>query len=438
MSFEGWKEVKLGEVADVLSGFAFKSNDFVDEGIPVVKIKNIVPPIIDLTDVQYVTEELFIERNKYALNYNDILISMTGSNVNQIASAVGKIGRVKLSNVRLLLNQRVGKLFITDTDSCDHDFLYYYLIQDEVRYNLAASAGGSANQANISPNQIKNIDLMLPSLDEQKVIATLLSSLDDKIILNNRMNKVLELMAQAIFKQWFVDFEFPNENCEPYKSSSGEMEWCEEFGKQIPKGWKYGELDELCEITSSKRIFMSDYENHGVPFFRSKEIIEKFKGNLISTELFISENKFNEIKEKHGSPKQGDILLTSVGTLGVPYLVKEERFYFKDGNLTWFRNFNKPFFSKFIYYWLLFGDGKKQIDSITIGSTQKAITIQGLKKMKIIIPSNYILENYEKLISSIRLKYEVNIALNARLSSLRDTLLPKLMSGELDVSDIEL
>ncbi|MBU3207893.1 restriction endonuclease subunit S [Clostridium algidicarnis] len=188
MSFSEWDELKLGDVADVLSGYAFKSKDFVNEGIPVIKIKNIVPPIIDIKDVQYVTEELYDEKHKYALNYNDILISMTGSNVNQIASAVGKIGRVKLKNAKLLLNQRVGKLYITDKAKYDYDYLYYYLTQEDVRYNLAASAGGSANQANINPSQIKNINIKVPNITEQKAIAKILSDLDEKIEINNKIN----------------------------------------------------------------------------------------------------------------------------------------------------------------------------------------------------------------------------------------------------------
>lgn len=236
MSCNEWKTVKLGDVADVLSGYAFKTKDFIEEGVPVVKIKNIIPPNIDINDTQYVSNEMYEEKIKYALNYNDILISMTGSNVNQIASAVGKIGRVKLKYTKLLLNQRVGKLFVKDNSKCNYDYLYYYLIQPEIRYNLAANAGGSANQANISPADIKNIDIKLPSLEEQEKIVNILSCLDDKIELNNEMNKTLEEMAQSIFKRWFVDFEFPNEDGEPYKSSGGEMV-DSELG-MIPKGWE--------------------------------------------------------------------------------------------------------------------------------------------------------------------------------------------------------
>jgi type I restriction enzyme S subunit len=100
--------------------------------------------------------------------------------------------------------------------------------------------------------------------------------------------------------------------------------------------WPARRMEELCEITSSKRIFAADYVSAGVPFYRGKEITEKYKGNLdVSTELFISEEKFIEIERKFGSPVEGDLLLTSVGTLGSPYVVRaDERFYFKDGNLT--------------------------------------------------------------------------------------------------------
>ena len=146
-------------------------------------------------------------------------------------------------------------------------------------------------------------------------------------------------------------------------------------------------LRELCEITSSKRIFVADYRSEGVPFYRGKEIIEKHKGSLeVSTELFISESKFLEIKHKFGIPQPGDLLLTSVGTLGVPYVVKAgEEFYFKDGNLTWFRNF-KNLDSGFLYYWLLSPQGKAELKKCTIGSSQSAFTIVLLKDMEVELP----------------------------------------------------
>ena len=153
------------------------------------------------------------------------------------------------------------------------------------------------------------------------------------------------------------------------------------------EAWPTVKLGDMAEITSSKRIKMADYVKSGVPFYRSKEIIERAKGNSISTELFISEDYFSAIDRKFGSPSQGDILLTSVGTLGVPYQVKEDdRFYFKDGNLTWFRNYKPNIDAKFLLCWLTSSIAKRRFDEVTIGSTQKALTIIALKSVEIVLP----------------------------------------------------
>ena len=151
--------------------------------------------------------------------------------------------------------------------------------------------------------------------------------------------------------------------------------------------WPVKRMDELCEITSSKRIFAADYVSEGVPFYRGREITEKYKGNLdVSTELFITEEKFSEIERKFGAPKTGDLLLTSVGTLGSVYVVKpSDRFYFKDGNLTWFRNFQE-LDSRFLYYWLGSPQGKAELQKATIGSSQSAFTIVLLKGMEMELP----------------------------------------------------
>ncbi|MGU8953869.1 restriction endonuclease subunit S [Clostridium perfringens] len=432
MSFKEnkWNICFIGDVADILNGYAFKAKDFQCKGVPIIKIKNIVPPNISIEDVQYVSRDLYNEKIKYALKYNDILISMTGSGINQISSAVGKIGRVRIKDESLLLNQRVGKLFVKDKNKCDEDYLYYYMTQNSIRYDLASSAGGSANQANISPAQIKSIKIILPPLEEQKAIAKILSDLDEKIEVNNKINKNLEEMAQAIFKQWFVDFEFPNEEGKPYKSSGGEM--VESELGMIPKDWEIKNIEDFCEVCSSKRIFMKDYVKSGIPFYRSKEIIELSNGNNITTELYISNKKFNEINSKFGVPKKGDILLTSVGTLGISYLVNSDNFYFKDGNLTWFKSFigNSNIY---IYSFLSSFEGKKAFDKITIGSTQKALTISALKKIKLVKPTDKIIDKYTLVCQSLVDKIEFVVSENRNLEKLRDTLLPKLMSGEIRV-----
>lgn len=174
-------------------------------------------------------------------------------------------------------------------------------------------------------------------------------------------------------------------------------------------------MDELCEITSSKRIFAADYVAEGVPFYRGREITEKSRGNLdVSTELFITEEKFTEIERKFGAPIPGDLLLTSVGTLGSVYVVKSgERFYFKDGNLTWFRHFN-GLDSRFLSYWLIAPQGNAQLQKCTIGVAQPAFTIVHLKGMEIELPPLSvqrriagILSAYDQLIENSRRRIRI-------------------------------
>ncbi len=152
-----------------------------------------------------------------------------------------------------------------------------------------------------------------------------------------------------------------------------------------------------------------------------------------NSELYISNERFDEINNKFGSPNEGDILMTSVGTLGVAYRVrKSERFYFKDGNLTWFKDF-KGLPSSIIYLWLVSKIGQEELQSIKIGSTQEALTIEGLKNISFKIPPKDKINEYKKEFNSIINKIEVNQTQISTLTQIRDTLLPKLMSGEVRV-----
>ena len=180
------------------------------------------------------------------------------------------------------------------------------------------------------------------------------------------------------------------------------------------KEWKEYKIGDLCKITSSRRIFAIEYKDFGVPFYRGKEIIEKQKGNKISTELFISQERYDEIKAKHGVPQKGDMLLTSVGTLGIPYVVQDEVFYFKDGNLTWFSDFNN-LDSRFLYYWFLSPIGKDNIDSKAIGSTQKALTIDTLSRFEISLPPLEEQKKIANILGTIDDKIEINRRINDNL-----------------------
>jgi type I restriction enzyme S subunit len=183
-------------------------------------------------------------------------------------------------------------------------------------------------------------------------------------------------------------------------------------------GWPKMRLDSFCEVTSSKRIFAADYVSEGVPFYRAKEISEKHHGNPdVSTELFITRSKFDGLRSKFGAPKAGDLLLTSIGALlGSPYVVKAgEEFYFKDGNLTWFRNFD-GLESQFLYYWMLSPQGKGELQKSKIGSAQPAFTIGLLKQMEIMLPSVQV----QRRIAEMLLTYDDLIENNTRRIKILD------------------
>ncbi len=188
--------------------------------------------------------------------------------------------------------------------------------------------------------------------------------------------------------------------------------------------WKSYKLGDIAEITSSKRIFYSEYVPSGIPFWRSKEVIEKFNRKNISTDLFISNEKYQEIKSKFGVPQQNDILLTSVGTLGIPYLVQsDEQFYFKDGNLTWIKNINNELLNPlFLFKWLASSIGRESLSEITIGSTQEALTISGLKTLELLLPPLEEQKAIAEILSSLDDKIDLLHRQNQTLECLAQTL----------------
>lgn len=187
--------------------------------------------------------------------------------------------------------------------------------------------------------------------------------------------------------------------------------------------WRECKLGEVVDIGSSKRIFYNEYVDYGIPFYRSKEIIEKYSKRNVSTELFITNDKFQEIKNKYGVPQEGDILLTSVGTLGIPYIVDSaDEFYFKDGNLTWFKNFSQELFNLYLYYWIISPLGKNRLLSSSIGSTQSALTIQGLKNLDISLPSFNEQKAIANILSSLDKKIELLKEQNKTLETMAQTI----------------
>lgn len=287
------------------------------------------------------------------------------------------------------------------------DFVYYLSRWDDVRSHAEINLEGTSGRQRVPKEAFNDLILVLPPLHEQCAIASILSSFDDKINLLHRQNATLEKVAETLFRQWFVE--------------------------EAKEKWEEKSLGELLTITSSKRIFYAEYVSSGIPFYRSKEIIELRNTGSTKSELYISNSRFEDIRSKFGSPQEGDILMTSVGTLGVAYRVRSsDNFYFKDGNLTWFKDF-KDIPSSIIYLWLISKIGQEELNSITIGSTQQALTIEGLKGITFRIPPKKVIAKCEKEFDVIISKIDTNQQQIRTLTSLRDTLLPKLMGGEVRV-----
>ena len=177
--------------------------------------------------------------------------------------------------------------------------------------------------------------------------------------------------------------------------------------------WKKVKLGELCEITSSKRCHASERSKEGIPFYCSKEIILLENGEEVRDSDFIPVELYESIKHKYDVPKPGDLLLTTRGTNGIPYIYRDKDcFYFADGNLSWFKNFKKELSVRYLYYWFKSHIGKHSVDSIAKGTAQKAVPIDGLRNLKIDLPelsiqlriatilSRYdsLIENYQKQI----------------------------------------
>ncbi len=151
--------------------------------------------------------------------------------------------------------------------------------------------------------------------------------------------------------------------------------------------WEKTTIGEHCVVTSSKRFHLSERSKDGIPFYCSKEIIQKCKGEEITDCDHIREDFYNEVSKKFGVPQANDLLVTTRGTIGIPYLYRPiDKFYFADGNLTWMKDFKDTLLPKYLYYWFLSYEGREKVNAIAKGTAQKAVPIAGIKLLEITIP----------------------------------------------------
>ena len=294
-----------------------------------------------------------------------------------------------------------------------NDFIYYLSISPEFRNVAIKSMTGSSGRQRVQKDVLENVEIKLPPLEEQEKIANILSSLDDKIELNNEMNKTLEEMAQALFKRWFVDFEFPSVDGKPYKSSGEEM--VESELGMIPKEWEVGYFSDISEIHDSKRIPLSKMEREKreniYPYYGAASLMD-YVDDYIFDGVYILMGEDGTVIDSEGYP----ILQYVYGK----FWVNNHAHVLRGKN-----NFSNE------YLYLLLKNTK--VSHIVTGAVQPKINQKNLNSIRCVIPSDDILEKFNSMIKS---KYEYRIKNedeNKVLREIRDTVLTKLMSGEIRV-----
>ena len=406
MKMEEWKECRLGDYCDFQNGYAFKSSEFKTNGeYKIVKIKALTDGLakffddsasVDIHDIK--------EFEKYKIYRNDVLFALTGDPVSK-PNPLSWVGRVSIyrSDENALLNQRTCK--IKKSDEIDNQFLYYYFRQWENFYALASKATGSASQANISTNTIADTIIKLPPLPTQQKIARILSSLDDKIELNNKINTNLEQQAGALFKNWFAN-KIDNVSEKDGRALDTLIDIVDNRGKTPPSSNEKNDFPilDVGALNSTGRII--DYKN---------------------CTKYVDEQTYNTFF-RDGHPRENDILISTVGSLAQMKFFKGDKGCIAQ-NVVAFRTLNtSPFY---LYEYLKFI--KNDLLAYDIGSVQPSIKVTHIIKHLIYIPTNNELSKFDSFAKSITEQIYNNVCENERLISIRDTLLPKLMNGEIEV-----
>ena len=364
---QGWEIKKLGEVFDLQMGKTPSRDNSEYWGG-----SNVWVAISDLQDKyignskEYITDRALEETNIRKVKANTVIMSFKLT-----------VGRAAIATQDLYTNEAIMAFNLKEGFDLLPNYIYYYLKGYKWEGANKAVMGLTLNKATISQNYIS-----LPPLAEQEHIVEELDLLSGIIEKQKQQLKEYDTLAQSIFYTMFGD-PITNE-----------------------KDWKGERLGNISEISSSKRIFAEEYVESGVPFYRGKEVSEKSKGNPISIELFISQQKYDEIKLKFGVPVIGDVLVTAVGTIGNIWVVdSDEPFYFKDGNVLWLRlrDNTNPVYFRFLLS-ILIGKYKERMAN---GCAYSALTIVNLKEMPIFVTSITLQQEFATKIEAIEKQKEL-------------------------------
>ena len=431
----------LGTVAKVRSGYAFKSEDMGAVGLPVIKIKNVVPPTVDITDCERVPEEVIssIPRvERFELKEGDTLIAMTGA-------TVGKVGKFPRIHERHFLNQRVGKVYLTEPDAADYRYIYYILSQDSYVRQMFGIADGSA-QANISGSQIESLEVPLPPLAEQKAIAAILGTLDDKIELNRRMNATLEAMARALFQSWFVDFDpvrakldgRPPAALDPATAALFPDSFQESETGHIPKGWEVKTLSDLTSlITKGTTPTQDDMtgatdSDAQINYVRVNSIDED--GSVLGDKLTKIPESVHEGVLKRSILIANDVLYTIAGTIGRIALAEDWLLPANTNQAVAIIRPEPEIPPGFLMLTMGHEVFREELHNNIVHAVQANLSLGMLSKARVVVPPPAVLPQLFRPIDALLSQISANRAQSRTLATIRDTLLPKLLSGELSVA----
>ena len=413
--------INIGDVAQVRSGYAFKSKDWVDYGVPVIKIRNVKDGDLVMDGCSFVDQSIANTVPEWHLKRGDILIAMTGY--------IGEVARIRDNNPKLL-NQRVGRFDIFDQTQLDPIYFFYCLMSKDIRLTIESLGYGSA-QPNVSPALIHDVEIPLPPLPEQQAIASILGALDDKIDLNRRMNETLESMARAIFKSWFVDFDPVRAKMEGKQPYGMDAETAALFPDRlveselglIPEGWEVTALVDQCQIVMGQSPPGETYNETriGIPFYQGKrDFGDRFPTRRVyctaPTRHAISGSTLLSVRAPVGTVNQAwedcaigrglASLMHKSGHTEITYqicLALQEEFKVYESEGTVFGSINKS----------------------------------SLSSLQIISPSDLIVTEFEKTAGKLGACIRNNAFQSRTLAELRDLLLPKLLSGEIRVKEAE-
>lgn len=415
MSFSEWKKYCLGDIVDIKHGFAFKGEFF--SQTPTNDI--LLSPGNFKIGGGFKADKFKYYKGKYPadyiLNEGDVIVTMT--DLSKEGDTLGYSAKVpKPENVNYLHNQRLGLLQFKKKEF-DKDFIYWLLRTKEYQLFVVNGATGTTVK-HTSPTRIREYEFNAPDLKTQQRIASILSSLDDAIELNQQINKTLEEMAKAIFKEWFVDFNFPN--------ATGKFQETE-IGK-IPVGWKVGTIESILfhskdSVNPSKQPD-EDFYHYSIPAYDEGNNPSVEKGSTILSNKF--QVKGNSILVSKLNPRFprtwaiGEIEEErSICSTEFQVLVPRKPFYYSFG--LWL------FAQTFVI------DKMKGNATGTSGSHQR-VRPQDILDIDIALPTDEILKLYHDTVSAFSKQMDDNKKGNQSLINLRDTLLPKLMKGEININ----